>query len=179
EDRRPDVNVAILKKKGSRHHSDDGVRHWSKSEMFADDMGIAVEATTPITITDQCHTGPAESCFVRSKIAAESRRNPQDFQKARGHEGLFQSLGEFTGNFRGVLRVIPRNRLERGIPAIPIAQTSGRYERIRAFRTALVQSHELIGPGKRQRLQENRINSGKDRAVGTDAESKCEHNSDR
>src|SRR5579859_178164 len=79
---------------------------------------------------------------------------------------------ERTGGLGNVLSVVARKALERRVEAVPVFQTYGSNEsaKVWVFGIVLLDEDELVGIGKWQRPQENRVNSREDSAVSADSE---------
>src|SRR5712664_3106750 len=95
-----------------------------EAQIFPDDVGIGVEATTPETIANQGSRRPVEGLFLGGKFTAHRGNNCPDLEETRGNPGASYSLWQSAGGFGDVFGVVAGERLERGIEAIPVFETN-------------------------------------------------------
>src|SRR5713226_530883 len=144
-----------------------------EAQILADDIGICFEATTPKTITNQRSRWPVEGLFLGGKFPAPRGNNCPDLEETGRDPGASYSFRQRAGGFGNVFGVVAGERLERGIEAIPVFETnrSDQMKWTSSFGVVLVDAHELVGVGERQRLEEDGVDGGEHGAVGADAES--------
>src|SRR5882757_9448667 len=133
-----------------------------EAQVFADDVGIGVEATTPEAIANEHSRRSVENLLVGRKFAAQHGGNGPDLKETGGDPGASHSFRQRASGLGNILAVIAGERLERGIEAIPVFETnrSNQMEWARSFRIVLVDAHKLIGVREREGLEEDGIDSG-------------------
>src|SRR6266852_87432 len=138
-----------------------------EAQIFPDDVGIGVEATTPEAIANQGRGRPVESLLVGREFTAQHWRNGPDLKETGGDPGASYPFRQRAGGLGNILAVIAGERLEGGIEAIPVFKTnrSNQMEWARSFRIVLVDAHKLIGVWEREGLEEDGIDSGEDGTV--------------
>src|SRR5712664_2585617 len=95
-----------------------------EAQIFPDDVGICVEATTPETIANQSSRRPVEGLFLGGKFPAQRGNNCPDLEETRRDPGPSYSFRQMASGFGDVLGVVAGERLKRGIEAIPVFETN-------------------------------------------------------
>src|SRR5260370_13435221 len=134
-----------------------------EAQIFADDFGIGVEATTPETIANQGSRRPVEGLFLGGKFPAQRGNNCPDLEETGRNPGASYSFRQRAGGFGDVFGVVAGERLERGIEAIPVFETnrSDQMDWTSRFAVVLVDEHRLFGSGERQGLEGDRLACGR------------------
>src|SRR2546425_3936073 len=101
-----------------------------EAQIFSDDVGIGVEATTPETIANQSSRRPVEGLFLGRKFPAQRGNNCPDLEETGRDPGASYSFRQRAGGFGDVFGVVAGERLERGIEAIPVFETNRSDQKI-------------------------------------------------
>src|SRR6266481_625843 len=152
-----------------------------KAQIFAHDVGIGVEATTPEAIANEDSGRSVESLLVGRKFAAQHGGNSPDLKETGGDPRPSYPFRQSAGGLGNILAVIAGERLEGGIEAIPVFKTnrSNQMEWAGSFRIVLVDAHKLIGVWEREGLEEDGIDSGEDGTVCANGKGQGEHDGGR
>jgi len=181
---RVEIDVARRELEGRGHDADDGKRiaaPASDAECFPDHIGVPVETALPEGVADENGVGAAPALFGGRECAAKGGRDAQGFKEARGDEHFGDLFGESAGGFGEIVEVVATDGLEGGVEAIPIFETRRGNETVgvAALHVVLGDLDQLIGVGERQGTQDDGIDGGEDRAVGSDAQGKRENDGQR
>src|SRR5258708_11356183 len=95
-----------------------------ETQIFSDDVGIGVEATTPEAIANQGRCRPVESLLVGRKFTAQQGGNSPDLKETGGDPGASYPFRQRAGGLGDIFAVIAGERLEGGIDAIPLFQSN-------------------------------------------------------
>src|SRR5271167_3083854 len=91
-----------------------------EAQIFADNVGIGVEATTPEAIANQDRGRSVEGLLVGSKFAAQHGGNSPDLIETGRNPGASYPFRQRAGGLGDIFAVIAGERLEGGIEAIPV-----------------------------------------------------------
>src|SRR6267142_1862971 len=94
-----------------------------EAQIFPDDAGIGVEATTPEAIANQGRGRPVESLLVGREFTAQHGRNGPDLKETRRDPGASYPFRQRAGGLGNIFAVIAGERLEGGIEVIPVLET--------------------------------------------------------
>src|SRR5262245_1611737 len=83
--RYPEADILPQQLKARRRHADDGEFLVIQQNLFANDIGIAIEAPMPKAMTDQDHLTRLRAAFLFEKGSPQSRFAPQKREKVCGH----------------------------------------------------------------------------------------------
>src|SRR2546422_10658531 len=144
-----------------------------EAQIFPDDVGIGVEATTPETIANQSSRRPVEGLFLGRKFSAQRGNNCPDLEETGRDPGASYSFRQRAGGFGDVFGVVAGERLERGIEAIPVFETnrSDQMEWTSSFGVGWPDTQDRVGVGERQRLEAEGGGGGCDATVGPEGHS--------
>src|SRR5438132_1692885 len=128
-----------------------------EAQVFSDDVGVGVEATTPEAIANEGSRRPVEGHFLGGKFPAQRGNHCPNLEETGRDPGASHSFRQRASGLGNIFPVIAGERLESGIEAIPVfeANWSNQMEWARSFRIVLVDAHKLIGVWEREGLEED------------------------
>ncbi len=159
-----------------RRHADDRERDTVERERPADDAGFTAETPLPERVADDGHGAVRSAAALivgGAEGAAEHRRHAEHVEESAARP---DALGELGG--------AAARQVEAGVGpgdgAIgPLALPVAKLFPDRIGPRPVVEQHQPLGLADRERLQQDAVDEGEDRAVGADAEGERGHGDQR
>ena len=160
-------------------HSDDFMRTSAQRDGLADHVGIRTETALPESVSQHRDIAPAGKIFFLREGSAVDRRGPEQGKEIRAGLGFLNLLRQIA---RLVVRDAEspgRHVLERLGLGAPEVELDGRSAGPGALRRHVHEHDNPLGIGEVHRLEQNRVDEGKDGGIGPHAERQCEDGGDR
>ena len=136
---------------------------------------IAAEAPLPQVVAEHYDGGAVRHILRLGERPPHCRRHAEHVEQVRRHLRTRDALGpRAAGERHIVVRAPRRHALERfqspAVQHLPLGEP-----RLVEIRPLAPHEREAIRLPVRERLEQHRVDDGKDRAIGADAECECEH----